>query len=185
MNILGSTLKISKEHDIKKLPKIGFIIETKLNRDLFRRLLDGYFIHLEYVMVFGMNHAGLRGCFLHSLEFRRQGYEHLFFLFETHLDTKDTALIKEKIEYFKKDFEEYGLEDYVTFVPIHPHFQAWIRPKMKTFIEETHDYDLFGHNVNNITIDIEKMKKEVPDFKCFVEQVEAFIKKDKKEEQCV
>lgn len=155
--------------------KLGFIIETKLNRDFLKIILDNNFNEIEYILTFAVNHASLHGSFPDILEFYRQGYEHVFFMFETNTFDKET--IQEQIEYFKKNIKAYGLDKYVTFIPIRPHFQAWIRPKMKTFIEEKHHFKLFGIDPKAIPMDIDLMKKEVPDFKHFVEQVESFLKR--------
>lgn len=171
-------LEVQKEKEIKKSTKLAFMVETKLNGALLRRILDNYFPNIKYVLTSLVNHASIYGSILGSLEFYHQGYERTFVVFET--NTFDKNEINEQIEYFSEDLKEYQLEEYVTFIPITPHFQAWIRPQMKTYIEDKHDFDLFGIDPNEIPIDFEQMKKEVPDFRRFMKQVAAFVKNDKK-----
>lgn len=158
--------------------RLAFLIETKLNRDLLHRILNEYFKNVDYILGYAYNHASLYGSFPDVLDFYRKKYKHTFFLFET--NTFDKEVIKEQIAYFNEDFKEYELEDYVTFIPIYPHFQAWIRPKMKEYIEDKHDFELFGIDPNAIPIDFEQMKKEVPEFKKLVKQIEAFANKKEK-----
>ena len=172
--MIGTIATIQKKGKILKKPKLGFLIETKLNRDILRRILEEYFINVDYILASAVNHASLYGSFPDVLEYHQQGYEHVFHMFET--NTFEEAIIQQQINYFNEDVRNYRLEDYVTFIPIRPHFQAWIRPKMEKYIEDTHDFMLFGDDPADIEIDVEQMKREVPDFQKFVELVEGFSK---------
>lgn len=172
--MISPVLEIQKKQKVIQETKLVFRIEAKLNAYLLRRILDKYFENLDYLVVSAFDQASLYGGMLSILEYERQGYEHTFVMFET--ATTDQELLQEEIDYFKPDVKAYGMEDYVTYIPIRPHFQAWIRPKMKEYIEEKHDFLLYGIDPNDIPIDVEQMKKEVPDFKKFVEQIETFLK---------